>query len=106
MKIYLENILIILMFLKVCYFLRMFRSFAIIIKMITQSIEHLDSFVAFFYMSLMFFSMIMMNSEAKIIDDDYKDYNFNKFFQFFMHTYRSALGDFQMPSTANWRAKF
>lgn len=89
---YAENILIVLMFIKCMYFMRMYKRFSIVIKMVSMCIQELLPFLIYFYLVLFVSSLLLINSEATIPDDEYKGAFI--LFTSFMAQYRNVFGDF------------
>lgn len=47
--------------------------------------------MVYFYLTVFWFSLMLMNTNASFDDSDIKDYN--KMFKYFVTTYRNSIGD-------------
>ena len=93
-------ILILQVFMKLLFFMKVFADYGFLVQMIGLSILDLGPFLAFFSLWVLFFTI-----EFKVLQWEYedKDYaNLNSFTQMLIVSFRNSLGDISLPAYTKW----
>jgi glucan phosphoethanolaminetransferase (alkaline phosphatase superfamily) len=95
---------LVLAFLKVLYFIRMYYNLGSLVQMLFTTIESLVSFTTFLIGSVLFFSFSFNILDVNFANED--EYSgINTFVQITLQTFRNSIGDLQSPTYQNWTDK-
>lgn len=87
-------------FLKVMFFLRQSEQYGLMVQMIGNSMTASTTFLSFFMLWVIFFTLIYWNLKVEIPTEEYP--NMWTGVQYLMYSYRAAIGDLATPGYSNW----
>lgn len=85
---------------KSLFFLRIFKSFGMLVELISQVLRDIKYFMLFFICWLVLFSILYRIAGIQIEEDDYS--NLWSFLTYIIVIFRNSIGDEQMPNPAHW----
>lgn len=98
----LQLYLIVVGFIKILFFIRIYEDYGFLVQMVGNTMIQLIPFIVFFFMWVLFFGCQywILRVEIDSADDDYL--NLTEFFRYFFMTYRNSIGDISTPGYENW----
>lgn len=96
-------ILIVQVFMKLLFFMKVFADYGFLVQMIGLSILDLGPFLAFFALWVLFFTI-----EFKVLQWEYDESEYaslNSFTQMLILSFRNSLGDISLPVYEKWSAQ-
>lgn len=85
---------------KMLFFLRVYKSFGMLVQLIISVIWDIKNFIFFFVCWLILFSLLYRIAGIKISETDYK--NVSSYLAYIIVIFRNSIGDEQVPDTAFW----
>ena len=89
-----------LSFLKMIYFLRVYKEFGHLIQMLAKCIKDVSVFMVFLTTWISLFAVMLNMLEVEFSDDDYP--NLNTFMRTLIQIWRNSVGDISAPVYSRW----
>lgn len=91
-------------FMKIMFFIRVFETYGFLVQMVGLTILDTVPFMMFFFMFLLFFSLIVTIFQLDIDPGDKYYRDITSTIKAVLYIYRSSVGDIQIPNYQKWTA--
>ena len=88
--------------MSILQYIRIYADVGFLVQMVGMTISQVVPFMVFFLMWILFFTVCFMTLKVSIDNVDEEYANVFEFIQYFLMTYRNALGDSTTPGYSNW----
>lgn len=97
-----DLVLIILGFMRIFYFLRLWPTFGMLIQMVNKTIIELRQFLIFNFLWIALFAILNLHLKVEIDGEEDSYPHLPRFPKFFFKTFRDSIGDITVPGYKNW----